>query len=69
VNTVPRAGWVGVKNEELLALIDGAYDVFITRDKNLAWQNTASGLAFAVIVLSARSNRIAGVALMAPLRS
>jgi hypothetical protein len=66
VITLPRAGWAGVKNGRLLTLIDGAYDVFITLDKNLAWQNTASGLGFAVVVLKARSNRIADIAQLAP---
>jgi hypothetical protein len=33
VSTVPLAGWAGVSNGKLLALIAGNYDVFVTVDK------------------------------------
>jgi hypothetical protein len=38
VATVPEKGWGGVKNGRLIALIDGVYEVFITADKNLRYQ-------------------------------
>ena len=38
VATVPEMGWGGVKNGRLIALIDGTYEVFITADKNLRYQ-------------------------------
>ena len=66
--TVPQAGWAGIKNGRLLRLIAGSgkFDVFLTVDKNLPRQQKISGLPFAVVVLRARSNNIADVRPFAP---
>jgi predicted nuclease of predicted toxin-antitoxin system len=68
VQTVPRAGWAGIKNGRLLRFIadSGKFDVFLTVDKNLPREQKISGLPFAVIVLRARSNSIAAVRPFAP---
>jgi predicted nuclease of predicted toxin-antitoxin system len=58
VLTVPEAGWAGKKNGELLRAASGLIDVFITVDSNLAYQQHLAGLPFAVVVLSAHSNRL-----------
>jgi len=59
VQTVPRAGWAGCENGNLLRLISdsGKFDVFLTMDKNLPHQHKPDDLPFAVVVLRARSNR------------
>jgi hypothetical protein len=49
VVTVPEKGWGGVKNGRLLALIDGAYDVFLTADKNLRYQQNLKGRKISII--------------------
>jgi hypothetical protein len=60
VRTVTEAGWSGIKNGALLQLIDANhYDVFLTVDQNLIYQQNMKGLNFAVVVLIATSNRIA----------
>src|ERR1035441_2532025 len=66
--TVPQAGWAGIKNGRLLRLIadSGKFDVFLTVDKNLPRQQKISGLPFAVVVLRARSNNIADARPFAP---
>ena len=59
VQTVPRAGWAGIKNGRLLRLIadsDG-FDIFLTMDKNLPQQQQFKNLPFAIVVLRAKSNR------------
>lgn len=38
VKTVPQMGWSGVKNGELLTLAEKEFDVFITVDRNLSFQ-------------------------------
>jgi len=38
-----------VKNGRLLALIDGSYDVFITADKNLRYQQNLEGRKISII--------------------
>ncbi|MHB8519674.1 MAG: DUF5615 family PIN-like protein [Limisphaerales bacterium] len=59
VQTVPRAGWAGIKNGKLLRLVANSrrFDVFLTMDKNLPHQQKLTGLPFAVVVLRAKSNR------------
>lgn len=38
VTTVPRHGWAGIKNGDLLALAEKEFDAFITVDRKLAKQ-------------------------------
>ena len=40
VQTVAEAGWAGVKNGELLRLAAAAFDVLITVDRNLEYQQS-----------------------------
>lgn len=63
VQTVPQAGWASIQNGRLLQLIaeSGRFDVFVTVDKNLPSQQKTEDLPFAVVVLRAKSNRLADV--------
>jgi predicted nuclease of predicted toxin-antitoxin system len=63
VQTVPQVGWASIKNGRLLRLIadSGRFDVFLTVDKNLPSQQKIEDLPFAVVVLRAKSNRLADV--------
>ena len=58
VVTVPQAGWAGIKNGELLTRAQAQFDVFVTVDRNLAFQQNISQFAIAVIVLQAPTNRL-----------
>jgi predicted nuclease of predicted toxin-antitoxin system len=59
VQTVPRAGWSGIKNGKLLRLISDSdkFDVFLTMDKSLPRQQNLKELPFAIVVMRAKSNR------------
>jgi hypothetical protein len=59
VKTVPQMGWAGIKNGQLLALAEAEFDVFITVDRNLSFQQNLPQFDLAVIVLQAASNRLA----------
>ena len=59
VKTVSEAGWAGVKNGELLQLAANEFDVFLTIDRNLEYQQNFSGVVLAVVVIHAPSNDIA----------
>ena len=49
-----RMGWSGIKNGELLALAEqNQFDVFLTGDRNLSFQQNTTALRIAVIVLEA----------------
>ena len=50
--SVQRMGWSGVKNGELLALAEkNQFDVFLTGDRNLTFQQKTAQLRIAVVVL------------------
>ncbi len=56
VTTVPRKGWSGIKNGDLLALAEKEFDAFITVDRKLAEQQHLPGFDIAIILLRAPSN-------------
>jgi hypothetical protein len=58
VRTVVEAGWAGVKNGELLQLAAGRFDVLLTVDRNLEYQQNFAGVRLAVIVVHAPSNDV-----------
>jgi hypothetical protein len=58
VLTVPDAGWAALTNGELLARAQQEFDVFVTVDRSLPFQQDLSRLSIAVMVLRARSNRV-----------
>ncbi len=58
VASVPRLGWQGVKNSELLGRAQGRFDVLVTMDSNLEFQQNIAGLELAVLVITAQSNRM-----------
>ncbi len=56
--TVVECGWSGRKNGELLSLADPQFDVPLTLDKNLPYQQNLDTTRIAVLIVRARSNRI-----------
>jgi len=58
VKTVPQMGWATIKNGELLTLAEKDFEVFVTVDRNLSFQQNLPKYNVAVIVLLARSNRL-----------
>ena len=68
VQTVPGAGWAGIKNGKLLRLVadSGKFDIFLTVDKSLPLQNQTKVLPFAIVVLRAPSNSISSIKPFAP---
>ena len=56
--TVSRSGWAGIKNGKLLALAATRFDIFLTMDQNLEFQQNLLTVPIAVLVIVALSNRI-----------
>jgi predicted nuclease of predicted toxin-antitoxin system len=57
--TVPEAGLAGKKNGELLGLAESlGFDVFVTMDKGVEYEQNLGGRRIAIIVLRSRSNRL-----------
>jgi predicted nuclease of predicted toxin-antitoxin system len=60
VDTVAYIGWSGMTNGTLLRqAIAAGYEVLVTLDGNLSYQQNLSNHAIAVIALRAASNRLA----------
>ncbi len=67
VNHVIELGWRHVTNGKLLALSEtNSFDVFITKDGNLPYQQNLSIRKIAVLVLRPRSQSIPSMIAMAP---
>jgi hypothetical protein len=58
VSTVQEMGWSGVKNGKLLRLMVGQFEVFVTIDGNLTYQQNLSNVDIIVIVLKAANSKI-----------
>lgn len=66
VKTVPEMGWNGKKNGELLLLAEGHFDIFITTDQNLQYQQNLKGRDISIFVMKARDSRYETLKLLAP---
>jgi Domain of unknown function (DUF5615) len=58
VTTVPRRGWAGIKNGNLLALAEKEFDSFVTVDQKLATQQDLTKFRIPVLLIRARTNRL-----------
>ena len=60
--SVNEMGWKGVSNGQLLQIAEREFDVFLTGDRNLAFQQNLTKFDLAVIVLEAQSTRLSDTA-------
>ena len=66
VKTARDMGWTTIANGRLLALASQRFDVFVTVDRNLSFQQNLPLFSIAVIVLRAKTNRLAALRLLLP---
>lgn len=57
VQTVTERGWSGIENGQLLTLAAAEFDVFLTVDKNLQYQQNLKAFHIGIILLMAKNNR------------
>jgi hypothetical protein len=58
VLTVTERGWSGIKNGELLTLAEAEFEVFLTVDQNLKFQQNLKAFNIGIVLLVARNNRL-----------
>ena len=58
VRTVPEMGWASKENGALLALAEGKFDVFLTTDQRISYQQVVPKFSIALVVLVVRRNKI-----------
>ena len=56
VHTVEVAGFKGLENGDLLRAASGAYEVLLTVDRNLPYQQNIAGLNIAILIPAAKRN-------------
>jgi predicted nuclease of predicted toxin-antitoxin system len=66
VKTARQMGWTAIKNGELLALASRQFEVFVTVDRNLSFQQNLVSYPIAIIVLCAKTNRLAELKPLVP---
>jgi predicted nuclease of predicted toxin-antitoxin system len=66
VSTVPRRGWAGINNGDLLALAEKEFDAFITVDRKISTQQDLTKFKLAVLLIRARTNRLEDIRPLVP---
>lgn len=50
--TAQKRGWGGIKNGDLLKLAENEFDLFLTSDQNIRYQQNLAGRRIAILELS-----------------
>jgi hypothetical protein len=58
IRTVQQRGWSSVKNGELLRRASAEFDVFVTADQNLQYQQNISRFNIGVVVIESVDTRL-----------
>ena len=58
VSTIEQAGYKSLKNGALLAAASKDFDVLVTVDKNIQYQQNTGSFPISILVLSARTNNL-----------
>ena len=58
IRTVQEEGWSSVKNGELLRLSSPMFDVFVTADKRLRYQQNIARYSIGVVIIATRDTRL-----------
>ncbi|MBF0289872.1 MAG: DUF5615 family PIN-like protein [SAR324 cluster bacterium] len=67
IATVGSMVWNSIKNGELLKLAEQEFDVFITADANLRFQQNFTQLDLAIIILKPKRNKLQYLKPLVPL--
>lgn len=66
VSTVADEAWTGLDNGSLLRQAAENFDVLLTADRNIEFQQNLAKLPLAIVVLVAESNRLESLAPLVP---
>ena len=66
VATVTGLGWQGIRNSELLRRVHRRFDVLLTMDRNLEFQQNIADFEVGILVILAPSNRMADLRPLVP---
>lgn len=63
---VTDLGWAHLDDGALLDAADGGFDILVTADKGIPFQQLLAGRSIAVVVMRARNNRVGTLARLIP---
>jgi len=66
ISTVVEMGWAGTKNGALIRLAETSFEVCVTVDQNLQYQQNLQPKNLAIIVLVAPNNQLATLRALMP---
>lgn len=66
VSTAREMGWDTITNGELLALASKEFDAFVTVDRNLRFQQNLASLPIVIVILQAKTTRLADLKPLVP---
>lgn len=66
VSSVRDEKWQGIRNGELLKRLEGRFDVFVTVDRNIEFQNVFAEKPFAIVVLVTRNGTLQELRALVP---
>ncbi len=66
VMTVRECGWSGMKNGALLRAASARFEIFVSMDLGIPFQQAVSTLPISIILLNAPSNRLNDLRPLAP---
>ena len=66
VDTVVRRGWTGITNGELLRRMGTEYDVFVTMDRGIEFQQNLATVSVGILLVRTSSNRMAHLLPLVP---
>jgi hypothetical protein len=58
VSGVTREGWKGLENGNLLKVAQSKFEIFLTVDRNLSYQQSVGKFDIALVVMHCYSNRV-----------
>ncbi|MEO7418231.1 MAG: hypothetical protein ABI163_14305 [Thermoanaerobaculia bacterium] len=56
--TVAEVGWAGIKNGKLLRLAEAEFDILVTADQNLLYQQPVTTFQLGLAVLRTRTTKL-----------
>jgi predicted nuclease of predicted toxin-antitoxin system len=59
--TVREAGFGSKENGELLALAEGTFDVLVTIDKNIRYQQNMAGRGISILIIRTKTNDLSDI--------
>lgn len=64
--TVRDCGWIGLQDGDLLRLAQAEFDILVTSDKAIPYEQNLSLFSIAIVILEARSNRFEDLSVLLP---